>query len=251
MSIFIIIALLVIGLGAFDAAASRLGRGLPRHAPRRPSPMSKTMIGGHAMHPWTLYALELSRDRQREADLDRLAAEARAGMPSTPSRRASSGSPCSRGLEPRISGRHSSTRRMRRRRARPARWLPCGVTFARRHHARHRRDRRRLVGRRSDRPVLGRHRRRSCASCVPMPGPGTSLNHWAGRSPRHRPRPPGQPISSRSSPSSRTASCGTATGTASRGIPGNRSVANWPTSRRPPRPGARIGSTSGRPVEMA
>ena len=44
------------------------------------------MIGGHAMHPWTLYALELSRDRQREADLDRLAAEARAAMPSTPSR---------------------------------------------------------------------------------------------------------------------------------------------------------------------
>ena len=44
------------------------------------------MIGGHFMHPWTLYALELSRDRQREADLDRLAAEARAGMPSTQSR---------------------------------------------------------------------------------------------------------------------------------------------------------------------
>ena len=38
------------------------------------------------MHPWTLYALELSRDRQREADLDRLAAEARAGMAATPSR---------------------------------------------------------------------------------------------------------------------------------------------------------------------
>jgi len=44
------------------------------------------MIGDHAMHPWTLYALELSRDRQREADEDRLAAEARAGMPSSPSR---------------------------------------------------------------------------------------------------------------------------------------------------------------------
>ena len=38
------------------------------------------------MHPWTLYALELSRDRQREADEDRLAAEARAGMPTTTSR---------------------------------------------------------------------------------------------------------------------------------------------------------------------
>ena len=38
------------------------------------------------MHPWTLYALELSHDRQREADLDRLAAEARAGMAATPSR---------------------------------------------------------------------------------------------------------------------------------------------------------------------
>jgi hypothetical protein len=34
------------------------------------------------MHPWTFYALELAHDRQREADEDRLAAEARAGMPS-------------------------------------------------------------------------------------------------------------------------------------------------------------------------
>jgi hypothetical protein len=38
------------------------------------------------MHPWTLYALEVSRDRQREADEDRLAAEARAGMAPTQSR---------------------------------------------------------------------------------------------------------------------------------------------------------------------
>ena len=38
------------------------------------------------MHPWTLYAFEVSRDRQREADEDRLAAEARAGMVATPSR---------------------------------------------------------------------------------------------------------------------------------------------------------------------
>jgi hypothetical protein len=38
------------------------------------------------MHPWTLYALEVARDRQREIDYDRLAAEARLGMASTPSR---------------------------------------------------------------------------------------------------------------------------------------------------------------------
>ncbi len=38
------------------------------------------------MHPWTLYALEVSRDRQREVDEDRLAAEARAGMAPTQSR---------------------------------------------------------------------------------------------------------------------------------------------------------------------
>jgi hypothetical protein len=38
------------------------------------------------MHPWTMYALEVARDREREANEDRLAAEARAGMTSTPSR---------------------------------------------------------------------------------------------------------------------------------------------------------------------
>lgn len=38
------------------------------------------------MHPWTMYALEVSRDRERELQYDWLAAEARAGMPSTPSR---------------------------------------------------------------------------------------------------------------------------------------------------------------------
>jgi len=30
------------------------------------------------MHPWTLYALEISRDRQRELDTDRLIVEAHA-----------------------------------------------------------------------------------------------------------------------------------------------------------------------------
>jgi hypothetical protein len=38
------------------------------------------------MHPWTLYALEISRDRQRDIELDRLFAEARAAQPSRPSR---------------------------------------------------------------------------------------------------------------------------------------------------------------------
>jgi hypothetical protein len=38
------------------------------------------------MHPWTLYANEIDRDRERELDYDRLAAEARLGMATKPSR---------------------------------------------------------------------------------------------------------------------------------------------------------------------
>jgi hypothetical protein len=44
------------------------------------------MIGDYAMHPWTMYALEVARDRERELQYEWLVAEARAGMPSTPSR---------------------------------------------------------------------------------------------------------------------------------------------------------------------
>ncbi len=38
------------------------------------------------MHPWTIYALEVARDREREARRDRLVALARAGRPERPSR---------------------------------------------------------------------------------------------------------------------------------------------------------------------
>jgi hypothetical protein len=38
------------------------------------------------MHPWTLYALEVAHDREREARQYRLAADARAGRPAQPSR---------------------------------------------------------------------------------------------------------------------------------------------------------------------
>jgi hypothetical protein len=48
--------------------------------------MSKTTIGDEAMHPWTLYALEIARDRERELQYDWLAAEARAGLTPKPSR---------------------------------------------------------------------------------------------------------------------------------------------------------------------
>ena len=38
------------------------------------------------MHPWTMYALEVARDRERELQYDWLAAEVRALAPETPSR---------------------------------------------------------------------------------------------------------------------------------------------------------------------
>lgn len=38
------------------------------------------------MHPWTMYALEVARDRERELQYDWLAAQARAGQPPQPSR---------------------------------------------------------------------------------------------------------------------------------------------------------------------
>ena len=38
------------------------------------------------MHPWTMYALEVARDRERELEYDWLAAEARAGQTPKPSR---------------------------------------------------------------------------------------------------------------------------------------------------------------------
>jgi hypothetical protein len=38
------------------------------------------------MHPWTMYALEVARDRERELQYDWLAAEARAGQAPRPSR---------------------------------------------------------------------------------------------------------------------------------------------------------------------
>ncbi len=38
------------------------------------------------MHPWTFYAFEVARDRQREAERSRLAADLRASRPSRPSR---------------------------------------------------------------------------------------------------------------------------------------------------------------------
>jgi hypothetical protein len=44
------------------------------------------MIGDNTMHPWTMYALEVARDRERELQYEWLVAEARAGLPSTPSR---------------------------------------------------------------------------------------------------------------------------------------------------------------------
>jgi hypothetical protein len=38
------------------------------------------------MHPWTLYALEISRDRQRELDIDRLIVDAHMVDANRPSR---------------------------------------------------------------------------------------------------------------------------------------------------------------------
>ena len=38
------------------------------------------------MHPWTLYAFEVARDRERELEYDWLASEARAGQTPQPSR---------------------------------------------------------------------------------------------------------------------------------------------------------------------
>ncbi len=38
------------------------------------------------MNPWTLYALEVARDRQREAERNRFIAQARAAQPVHPSR---------------------------------------------------------------------------------------------------------------------------------------------------------------------
>jgi hypothetical protein len=38
------------------------------------------------MHPWTLYALEVTRDRERDLQYDWLAAQARAGQTPKPSR---------------------------------------------------------------------------------------------------------------------------------------------------------------------
>ena len=38
------------------------------------------------MHPWTLYALEIAHDRDREARQHRLAVQAREGQPERPSR---------------------------------------------------------------------------------------------------------------------------------------------------------------------
>jgi len=35
------------------------------------------------MHPWTLYALEVTRDRRHDSDVERLLIEARAGEPTT------------------------------------------------------------------------------------------------------------------------------------------------------------------------
>jgi hypothetical protein len=48
--------------------------------------VSTKTIGEQAMHPWTMYALEVARDREREARHDRLVALARAGSPERPSR---------------------------------------------------------------------------------------------------------------------------------------------------------------------
>jgi hypothetical protein len=44
------------------------------------------MIGGQDMHPWTLYALEVARDREREARNRRLVNEAQAEQPSSTDR---------------------------------------------------------------------------------------------------------------------------------------------------------------------
>ena len=38
------------------------------------------------MHPWMIYALEITRDREREARKHELAVQARAGAPARPSR---------------------------------------------------------------------------------------------------------------------------------------------------------------------
>jgi hypothetical protein len=44
------------------------------------------MIGDQAMNLWTMYALEVSRDRERALEYDWLASQARAGMPPRPAR---------------------------------------------------------------------------------------------------------------------------------------------------------------------
>jgi hypothetical protein len=48
--------------------------------------MTLEPIGDLAMHPWTLYALEVAHDREREARKARLVAEFEATRPYQPSR---------------------------------------------------------------------------------------------------------------------------------------------------------------------
>jgi hypothetical protein len=61
------------------------------------------------MHPWSMYALEVMRDREREHQYDWLAAELRAGQTSKPSRLRR---PVARGLAALSRGTAAAVRRL-------------------------------------------------------------------------------------------------------------------------------------------
>ena len=55
--------------------------------------MNRVTNGGLVMHPWTLYALEVMRDREREVRNNRFAADFREASLSAPERPSRSPSP--------------------------------------------------------------------------------------------------------------------------------------------------------------
>ena len=227
------------------------------------------------MHPLTLYALEVSEDREREINAERLLAEQRRLLsdPDNGRRLAVVRHPVALVLAALSRGSAAAVRRLDE----------CVAD-----------DLGRALSPPNNRPPVALPRpaassaagRASRTGGVPLPeeGPmtsGTAAVSWgadridlfwvdadgallhrafdgddgarrsrsAGRWPRRRPRPPGPSTSSRSSPSSATASCGTATGTVGRGTPG-RSLGGRARSgrHRPRRRGAPTASTSGRPA---
>ena len=79
-AIILFVAIVVIALGALDAAAVAWGADSRDPLPGRPPPLNPTAIHPEvsSMHPWTLYALEVANDREREQRQRRLLERSRA-----------------------------------------------------------------------------------------------------------------------------------------------------------------------------